>query len=316
MKTGVRMKIAAVLLGLLPLLGACGLDLTPRFLEAYLRSPRRSLTDYVRLLEGKSDAERRKTLERILRVRGIEYEVEGYEAGGEAGANLVFELGAGGHELIVSAHSDAVPGSPGANDDASCVAAILRAYERLRAVRLESLKVRFVIFDDEESGLKGSGAYVRRHPLNRVVAMFSLELCGIGDTIAVWDSKKDERETPGIGALIQALRQTRLGDVVEGRIPRYGSDHRKFAEAGIPAVGLTVIPKRDEAVLREYIFRPKSPKWADRKNRPTIFQTYHSPGDSVETLEEAAMRRMADVLYEAVLRLNRRLRPSTGVNAG
>lgn len=314
------MKVALALFVLLPFLGACGLQFEPRFLEAYLRHPHRSLTDYVRLLEGKSDRERRKALEEILRAKGIDFRVEPYRTAAGEGANIIFELGTGGTELIISAHYDAVPGSPGANDDASCISSILAAYGRLKRERLGHLKVRFVIFDDEESGLKGSKAYVRTHALNDVIAMYSLELCGIGDTVAVWELKKKDRRKPGIQTLIQTFKAMRTNYVVESKIPRYGSDHKTFAKEGIPAVAVTIIPKRDEAVLREYIFQPNLPKWAHRENRPSIFQTYHTPNDKAATLEEGAMKLMAEVISEAVLGLNRRLQllatPWIGMKAG
>ncbi len=320
MRGQTRIKVALALFVLLPFLGACGLQFEPRFLEAYLRHPHRSLTDYVRLLEGKSDRERRKALEEILRAKGIDFRVEPYRTAAGEGANIIFELGTGGTELIISAHYDAVPGSPGANDDASCISSILAAYGRLKRERLGHLKVRFVIFDDEESGLKGSKAYVRTHALNDVIAMYSLELCGIGDTVAVWELKKKDRGKPGIQTLIQTIKAMRTNYVVESKIPRYGSDHKTFAKEGIPAVAVTIIPKRDEAVLREYIFQPNLPKWAHRENRPSIFQTYHTPNDKAATLEEGAMKLMAEVISETVLSLNRRLQllatPWIGMKAG
>lgn len=306
-RSPVRPRVGAALVGLLAFLGACAPQSGPWFLEAYLKHPHRTLTDYVRLLEGKPNRERRETLERILRAKGIKYKAERYSSGGEAGVNLLFELGTGNPELIVSAHHDAVPGSPGANDDASCIASILKAHERLRTESLQALKVRFVIFDEEESGLKGSAAHVRTHPLKSVVAMYSLELCGIGDTVALWDVQEKDKARPGVRALTDTLKEMGVPHVVEGKIPRFGSDHKKFAEAGVPALALTAVPQRDEALLREYVFRPHLPKWAERKNRPAIFRTYHTPDDTADTLQEGAMRLMADVISRIVLNLNRRL---------
>ena len=239
-----RWAAAALGLGLLP--GACSLPPPPSpsgFFEAYLNHPGRTLKDTVHLLERKSGGERRKALEMILRGLGVRYEVQRYPAAPDAtgsgeGANLFFDLGGGAKTLIVSAHHDAVPGSPGANDDASCVSAILDAYARLRRTPPANLKVRFIFFDGEEIGLKGSKEYVRAHDLKNILAMFSLELCGIGDAAAVWESEETERKTPAIRALVHLARgltgtivgRVNLGNRAQGDIDHAGED--PLGEAG------------------------------------------------------------------------------------
>jgi hypothetical protein len=288
---------------LLVLITACAPRFKTRPVEVYLNNPNPGLADVVRVLAGKSDAERRATLARILRFKEIEYQVHRYLTSDDAGANFYFELGSGERVIVVSAHYDAVPGSPGANDDASCVASVLGVYERLKTESLRGLKVRFVFFDDEELGLVGSKAYVRENQQENVIAMYSLEMCGIGDMIAVWDLKKKDRERPGIRTLLRTLEEMKFDHVVEGKIPRFGSDHRKFAERGIPAVALTVIPKRDREILREYIFQPNLLKWIDRGNRPYIFQLYHTENDAAESIEESALRLMADTVSRTILNL-------------
>ena len=62
--------------------------------------------------------------------------------------------------LLVSAHYDTVTGSPGADDNASGVAALLECARVLATVRLRRT-VEFVVFDMEEEGLVGSRAFVR-----------------------------------------------------------------------------------------------------------------------------------------------------------
>src|SRR5712691_11073463 len=61
--------------------------------------------------------------------------------------------------LIVAAHYDTVPGSPGADDNASALAVLLEAARCLRRVPL-SREVRFIAFSLEEEDLLGSLAYV------------------------------------------------------------------------------------------------------------------------------------------------------------
>jgi len=62
--------------------------------------------------------------------------------------------------LIVAAHYDTVAGSPGADDNASSVAALLEVSRVIKDVPL-SRTVRFIAFGLEEGGLYGSRAYVK-----------------------------------------------------------------------------------------------------------------------------------------------------------
>lgn len=305
------LRFAAVFFGLVLSGVACAPAFRDRPAGRNLNKPKPELWDVVRALEGKSDPQRRDALGQILQSRNVPFRMERYAAASGEGVNFLFELGTGRKELVLSAHYDAKTGSPGANDDASCISSILGAYERLKGESLENLKVRFVFFDDEESGMEGSDFYVRTRSLGNVIAMYSLELCGIGDAVAVWDLKKEERERPGIRTLIQTLREMPVHHVVEGKIPGHSSDHKKFAAAGIPAVAVTIYPKREEALLKEFMFQPRLPKWADRKNRPSVFQTYHTADDTAATLQESALQLMSEAIYRTVMNLNRGLQSSS-----
>ena len=208
---GLRWAAAALGLGLLP--GACSPPPSPPsplhrgFLRRSITRGAHSKTPSV-CWSGNPAARDGRPSEAILRDLGVRYEVQRYAAGPGEGANLFFDLGGGAKTLIVSAQHDAVPGNPGANDDASCVSAILNAYTKIRRTPPANLKVRFIFFDGEESGLKGSKEYVRTHDLKNVLAMFSLELCGIGDAAAVWESEETERKTPASGHSLKPSKKT------------------------------------------------------------------------------------------------------------
>ena len=79
--------------------------------------------------------------------------------------------------IVVGAHYDTVPGSPGADDNATGVAVLLE-FARLFSEQLPRHPVHLVAFDLEEYGLVGSRAYVetlRGHPIH---LMLSLEMLG------------------------------------------------------------------------------------------------------------------------------------------
>src|SRR6476469_777652 len=83
-------------------------------------------------------------------------------------------------EIVLSAHYDSVPGSPGAGDDASGCGVAIAAAAELRRTPLRHT-VRVVLFDGEEVGLRGSEAWLReRGPeaSRRILADLNLEMLG------------------------------------------------------------------------------------------------------------------------------------------
>ncbi|NER47559.1 MAG: M20/M25/M40 family metallo-hydrolase, partial [Symploca sp. SIO1A3] len=84
--------------------------------------------------------------------------------------------------ILIGAHYDAVPGSPGADDNATGVAVLLEL-ARAFAIQPPKSTVRLVAFDMEEYGLLGSEQYAEElkqqgQPLR---LMFSLEMLGYCD---------------------------------------------------------------------------------------------------------------------------------------
>jgi Zn-dependent M28 family amino/carboxypeptidase len=110
-----------------------------------------------------------------------------YEAAGQTVYNLDAELPGtdpGGALVIVGAHYDSVRGSPGANDNASGVAATIELLSLLRDGS-RSCPIRFVCFPNEEppffrSRTMGSRAYAGelRRQGKQVRVMLSLETIG------------------------------------------------------------------------------------------------------------------------------------------
>ena len=78
------------------------------------------------LLAWRSNRERARLTEAVLLAAGLPVVRHPYRTVEGAGVNLFVDLGPGPRTLVLAAHHDAVPGSPGANDNAAAVG-ILRA---------------------------------------------------------------------------------------------------------------------------------------------------------------------------------------------
>ncbi len=127
-------------------------------------------------------------VERQFQTVGLAVESEIYEADGGSVRNLVATIRGKSrpHEIvIVGAHYDSVFGSPGANDNASGVAALLSIAEALAAKEASHRSVRFVAFVNEEppyfkTWAMGSRIHAKRARSREenIVAMLSLETIG------------------------------------------------------------------------------------------------------------------------------------------
>jgi Peptidase family M28 len=113
-------------------------------------------------------------IEQAFRSQGMEFSVQEFVSGGRKVRNI--EAGKGA--IVVGAHYDTVPGSPGADDNASGVAVLLE----LAAMKLP---LRFVAFANEEPPYSfgpemGSWTWAKRarERGEAIPAMYSLEMLG------------------------------------------------------------------------------------------------------------------------------------------
>ncbi|MDX1710246.1 MAG: M20/M25/M40 family metallo-hydrolase [Rhodovibrionaceae bacterium] len=241
-----------------------------------------------------------------FREAGLAPERQTYFFRGHEVANLICDTGAaGGNPLVIGAHYDTVPGTEGADDNASGVCVLLETARRLAAQPPE-IPVRLVAFTMEEppafhTPWQGSRVFCRRLKRSgeRPRAAVVLEMVGYsaprqhyplvlslagypktGDFIGVVGNLRSRR-------LVRALK--RAFESVEGlpaeqlRVPLNGwilpatrlSDHSSFWDRGWPAVMVT-----DTAFFRN--------------------PNYHTPADRMETLDFSLMARVCEGLERAV----------------
>ena len=150
---------------------------------------------------------------------------------------LAYKIGATFPNLhvIVGAHRDAVPGSPGADDNASGAAGVLEFARILKDINTDLTFV-FCLFDAEEFGLLGSYHYMNTALIEQEEIPFMLNM----DMIASIENTDQANLYYGDDDTFARL-WGQLADSLVGITGHFvgdqpGSDHYPFGLAGIPVV--------------------------------------------------------------------------------
>jgi len=183
--------------------------------------------------------------------------------------------------VVIGAHFDSVLQSPGANDNATGVAAVLTVARYLANVPCRSRHFFFVLFDEEERGLVGSKNFATKL-LTDGVSVHSVHTI---DQMG-WDQNDDrliELELPDMG--LAELYQTavaELGVSLPIRITKTGStDHSSFRPAFL-ATGVT----------EGYVSGDTAPY-------------YHTAGDTYETVKFAYLKATTVLIDRVMVDLSR-----------
>lgn len=239
----------------------------------------------------------------LVRNAGFMPSVETFEAGAAGqGRNIVFTLGGGDREILLTAHYDAVrlpdgSWSHGVVDNAASVVAVVEAAKRLRGVAL-SHRVRVILFDHEELGLLGAKAWIARHGLSSVAAVVNSDVAGYGDTL-MYGLNNGPQSAP----LVRAVRST-CATLAQSCVdyPVYPpSDDRAFSAAGAPAVSLGF---QDTVGAHQMWLAFNAPPGANGLAPgfvPEVFRTIHSAADTMEKVDPATVERAA-IFYAALAR--------------
>ncbi|MBU1028890.1 M28 family peptidase, partial [Patescibacteria group bacterium] len=231
--------------------------------------------------------------------REVFYPAPGYYPGeGTArGVNLYAELPATmptNDWIVIGGHYDTVLGTPGADDNASGVTAVLLVATELLRVPERRANLIFVFFDQEEVGLVGSDMFAQRllDQGRNIITFHNIDMVG-------WDGDHDRDIVLMHGVSLvpplddrymrlytqaaQFLRTESGRDCRPGEILRSDTnrgEHITFEMHGIQAV--TVI----EEFAEEGDFNPY----------------YHQLGDSCDRLDYSYLRLCADLVVAVVTR--------------
>ena len=157
-----------------------------------------------------------------------------YPDGDGPSRNVIAELNndiVGDRVLVIGAHYDTTPWSPGANDNGSGVASVLVVAEELADDDLP-FDVRFIFFGSEETGLHGSNHYaggLSQAEVDRIVGMINLDVVATGDLEVFGDEMLTEYAS-------HAAEATGVDLEVAGPLEGAASDHVGFDERGVPFI--------------------------------------------------------------------------------
>ncbi|MCP2731023.1 M20/M25/M40 family metallo-hydrolase, partial [Limnofasciculus baicalensis] len=206
--------------------------------------------------------------------------------------------------ILIGAHYDAVPGSPGADDNATGVAVLLELAKEF-AIKPLNYPVRIVAFDMEEYGLLGSQQYAEdlKQKGESLRLMISLEMLGYCDS-----SPNSQLYPPGLKYFYPNRGDfiAFVGNLIT--IPDLISLSRNMRKTGTPSV-LLPVPNRG-LMVRQTRLSDHSPFW-DRGYRAMMVTDtaflrnphYHKNSDRIEILDLDFLTGVCQGLIEGIRRL-------------
>ncbi|MCL2270253.1 MAG: M28 family metallopeptidase [Treponema sp.] len=210
--------------------------------------------------------------------------------------------------VILTAHYDRVPGSPGANDNSAAVFQLLGT-----ALQLDKQGVDYwiVIFTDKEElktgeGIQNQGSFSLAKKLRGMALhnarIFNFDACGTGDTFVFSTTvdhlvKKNKRpEFQRASRIIYTLRDKafdaarnlNISQVMS--VPTPFSDDAGFLQGGIPVQTVTVLPSAEARLLSQLLrsrldfidllITGAMKNSAVRQSIPETWRCLNSPSDS------------------------------------
>lgn len=264
------------------------------------------LLSIVKEFEGKTTLERLDTLKARLKAASVPYRTLEYGSG----TNVIVEI-PGKTVLGISCHFDVVRNSPGANDNASAMAVVIDLINRLSKYPPRNFGVRFFFFDEEESGLKGSKAYVSRYGIKDMLGLINLDMVGMGNQLALWSLGQEAKGKVMEGFEEQA-RKLNVPSQRYDKIITHYADHIPFQRAGMEdAFTLTCISEKDKEVAYHYYkaqeFDVDKEVLYEILAEAPLFQNYHKPTDTSNFLNEDSLLLAGEVTFSTVFALDKLL---------
>jgi len=237
---------------------------------------------------------------------GYEPKLESFAVGIATVSNVYAEvLGkSGSGTVVIGAHYDSVPGSPGADDNASGVAVMLELARRFKDFN-SPYTIRFVAFANEESPWFGTASMGSVQHAERaidrgdeIVAMLSLEMLGF------YDSRENSQRYPegfglfypSTGDFVSFVGNARSRSLVHELVSGFRERARLPSEgAAVPEIVKDITRSDQFAFWRHGIPGVMITDTANFRN-----PHYHQSTDVAETLDYSAMAHLVEGLAHAI----------------
>jgi Zn-dependent M28 family amino/carboxypeptidase len=206
--------------------------------------------------------------------------------------------------IVIGAHYDSVAGAPGANDNASGVAAVFEIARALKDAKL-ARTLRFVAFVNEEppyfqTDLMGSSVYASRcrERHENIVAMLTPE------TIGYYSDAKNSQHYPGmigmfypkVGNFIAFVGETESAGLVERCVGSFRA-HAKFpSEGGAAPASIEGVGWSDHWSFQRELY----PALMITDTAPFRYPHYHTPDDTPDKIDYDRTARVIDGLVKVV----------------
>ncbi len=206
--------------------------------------------------------------------------------------------------LILGAHYDTVPGSPGADDNASAVSVLLEVARAIQSVPL-NYTVRFIAFSLEEYDFVGSAHYAAdlKKGEEEILGVICLETVGFTGSKQNYPPYISPKYYPNVGDFIAIIGNERSEHLLEKvcqifktRVPQLPSE-------------FLIVPKNGET-MEEVRLSDHSTFWDHGFQALMITDTaflrnpnYHLPSDRMETLNFEFMRKVAMGVFYSLMEL-------------
>ncbi|WP_235921947.1 M28 family metallopeptidase [Lentzea tibetensis] len=166
--------------------------------------------------------------------------------------------------VMVSAHYDSVPGSPGANDDGSGTVLCLELARVLRYLPTHKA-LRFALWGSEEQGLLGSRYHVAQltpPDIARIAGVFQNDMVATSHdpATAYWLLSLNGADNATTREVAAAAKRLGYDPRVHGPVARGSSDHVPFHEKGIAAANFS---------------------WRGEEGPHLLEPIYHTPEDTI-----------------------------------
>ena len=205
---------------------------------------------------------------------------------------------------ILGAHYDTVPGSPGADDNASGIAVLLEVGRNIQTVPL-GCTVRLVAFSLEEYGYIGSTHYVGGLGKGgeKILGMISLEMVGFTGPKQDYPPYLNPKYYPNVGDFIAIIGNEGSKELLE----KVRSSFKNYMSQ-LPLEFL-LVPGNGEG-MEEVRLSDHSTFWDQGFQALMITDTsflrnpnYHLPSDRLETLDFEFMGKVAAGVFYSITEL-------------